>query len=444
MATASMAGAKLEIKDGASIDLGFRVQHWTLLTQADTDGDGKWDTTVNHRIRRGRLRLNGVVNEQVSAFLQTDVTGIAGTGYDARVIDAYVLFKANPWFQLYFGENMVPANRQNITSSGALLAIDRPGTTYKSLTWGGRSTYAFTNSTFGPSDSGLRGSVDVRDLGITVFGAGPINEKASFKYYAGTYNGVQAGLGSDNERFTARGQINFFDNESGYYNSACYLGKKKTVGIGASVDLQSEVGAVTKGTETDPQQVGFDYIALLCRRVRGVPAGRAHPDRGGRRGHPRSRRQDEERRGHRDLRAGRPARPEGLAALADVRDVLERCRRRRRKLQHDPRRPHALPLGAERQHQGRGRDLQLRYASDRRRRRQDDRGLRGERDPGSLYDLLIDVPRSRRGSTARARRTVLRRARPRFVAAFGNDPSGRATTANAEAPSHDRGRPPGP
>ncbi|MCA9726674.1 MAG: hypothetical protein KC729_03260 [Candidatus Eisenbacteria bacterium] len=259
MATASMAGAKLEIKDGASIDLGFRVQHWTLLTQADTDGDGKWDTTVNHRIRRGRLRLNGVVNEQVSAFLQTDVTGIAGTGYDARVIDAYVLFKANPWFQLYFGENMVPANRQNITSSGALLAIDRPGTTYKSLTWGGRSTYAFTNNTFGPSDSGLRGSVDVRDLGITVFGAGPINEKASFKYYAGTYNGVQAGLGSDNERFTARGQINFFDNESGYYNSACYLGKKKTVGIGASVDLQSEVGAVTKGTETDPQQVGFDY-----------------------------------------------------------------------------------------------------------------------------------------------------------------------------------------
>ena len=256
VASSSLAGAKLEIKDGAYIDLGFRVQHWSLFTQADTDGDGEWDNTINHRVRRGRLRVKGVVNDMVSAFIQTDVTG-TGVGFDARVIDAFIDVKADPWFHVIVGENMAPSNRQNLTSSGALLALDRPGTCYKSLTWGGRAVYRFTNSTYGGTDSGLRGAVGVRDQGVTFFGSGPVGENATFKYYAGAYNGVSAVGDSDTERIAARGQVNFFDAEPGYYNSATYLGKKKTVGIGASVDMQPEVIAYTN---EDGDTVEEDYM----------------------------------------------------------------------------------------------------------------------------------------------------------------------------------------
>jgi len=50
---------------------------------------------------------------------------------------------------------MAPAQRSNLTSSGGFLALDRPGITYRTLSWGARGKYAFTNTTFGDSNSKL-------------------------------------------------------------------------------------------------------------------------------------------------------------------------------------------------------------------------------------------------------------------------------------------------
>jgi ferredoxin len=45
----------------------------------------------------------------------------------------------------------------------------------------------------------------------------------------------------DDLRFTGRLELNLFEPETGYFHSATYLGKKKTVGLGASFDTQGNV-----------------------------------------------------------------------------------------------------------------------------------------------------------------------------------------------------------
>ena len=261
------AGAKLPIKDDAYIDLGFRLQHLTMLTQDDLDGDGKWDMMVHHRIRRARLRAKAVTNSWFSAFMQTEFAADGGsTGADMRIIDAFFTMQADPWAQFIVGENMAPSSRQNLTSSAALLAVDRPGVAYHSVNWGNRSQYRFNTATMKDSKAGpSSGDTPVRDVGITLFGAGKVGENASMKYYVGTYNGVVAS-GENSERITARAQLNLFDAEDGYYNSSTYLGKKKTVGIGAGVDMMPKISSFTDdhGTPTDPTDDTTDMVDYMC------------------------------------------------------------------------------------------------------------------------------------------------------------------------------------
>lgn len=245
------AGAKLKIDDESYIDLGARVQSIILQQEVDGDGDGSWDDDTDFKVRRARFRLNLVVNEMVSAFIQTDATDDSGgTGSDMRVIDSYVLLKYNNWLQLFSGQHMAPANRQALTSSGALMTGDRPGVTYKNLTWGLRSVDRFANGTISGTSAGLSGDNAVRDVGATVFGTGSFNDTTHLKYYAGMYDGIQDASNSDsnNLRFTARAQLNLFDAEPGYFNSSTYLGKKKTLGFGISYDTQDEIQ--DKGTST--------------------------------------------------------------------------------------------------------------------------------------------------------------------------------------------------
>ena len=77
---------------------------------------------------------------------------------------------------LFVGQHLVPSGRQNITSSGTLLALDRPGLIYKALTWGGRALSTFDTATYGDADSGIRGPAQVRDTGITLFGVNDFSD----------------------------------------------------------------------------------------------------------------------------------------------------------------------------------------------------------------------------------------------------------------------------
>jgi hypothetical protein len=254
------AGAKLKIDDESVIDLGFRVQALTILTDNDLDGDGSWDDDTDFRVRRARFRLKGTVNKYVSAFIQTESgSESGGSGTDMRIIDSWVSLKYNNWAQLFAGQHMSPASRQATTSSGGLMAIDRPGNNTKNLTWGARSLSRFSTTTVGETnDPVISGGNAVRDTGMTFFGTGSFSDTMHLKYYAGVYDGVQnATTDDDNLRTTVRAQMNFFDAEPGYFNLSTYLGKKKTIGIGISFDAQDEVQDATAGGAGD-----YEYYSL--------------------------------------------------------------------------------------------------------------------------------------------------------------------------------------
>lgn len=262
----SLGAATIPIGEDASATVGAILQPMFLVSEKDLDGDGTWESYEDFVLRRARLRLRVDYADWVSGFIQTDVGSTAdGPGQDARVIDAYVTLAPRKWAQLLIGEHMSPANRQNVTAASALMAIDRPGINYKTLTWGTRSMIRFSTATFEECDAGIRGDVDVRDTGATLFGTGSLRDGVHWKYFLGTYDGVQAD-GSDEGRYTGRVQLNLGDPEPGYFVQSTYLGTKKTLGVGASYDTQANVAEC-------PIKGEFDYSFYSMDIFGETPAG---------------------------------------------------------------------------------------------------------------------------------------------------------------------------
>ena len=222
------AGAKIKINDDATIDLGFRLQTLLITRSGDVNTEDEF------KVRRARFRLGSTITDKASIFLQTDVSGKS-----MNMIDAFITFKPSENFNIIVGENMVPASRQNLTSSAALMTMDRPGIAYKSLNWGGRALESFANTTIGDTKSGLGSKYAVRDGGATAFGKGNISNDTHYKYYLGLYNGAD-NAASDGYMYSGRFQVNFGDAESGYYNASTYLGKKKTYSLGVSYTAQAD------------------------------------------------------------------------------------------------------------------------------------------------------------------------------------------------------------
>lgn len=225
-ATTANAGAKIKINEDATINLGFRLQ--ALLIDRSDDGEDEF------KVRRARFRLGSTITDKASIFLQTDVSGKS-----MNMIDAFITFKPSKNLNIIVGENMVPASRQNLTSSSALMTIDRPSIAYKSLNWGGRALKSFSNSTISETKSGIGSKYAVRDGGATVFGKGDLSDSTHYKYYLGMYNGASEPA-AEGYLYAGRFQFNFGDAESGYYNASTYLGKKKTYSLGVSYTTQAD------------------------------------------------------------------------------------------------------------------------------------------------------------------------------------------------------------
>ena len=232
------AGVKItDEKSGTVVDLGGRLQYLTLFN------DGSYNNDVEYKVRRARIRLGITPHPWWKMFLQTEFSNDGvNSGGDVRMIDAFITFKPRDWFQLIGGERMAPASRQNLTSSGALMTVDRPGSNNYSLTWGLSGRTQFNNDWISSTRGGSVGDVSVRDLGVTLFGSTSTSENLHFKYYAGASDGSTART-SDEERFTLRAQVNYGDAEPGYFGLSTYLGKKQTLGFGAAYDTQSDFAA---------------------------------------------------------------------------------------------------------------------------------------------------------------------------------------------------------
>jgi hypothetical protein len=262
-ASSAHAGAKFKIGDDGELHLGMRVQAQYLITDDNIDGvsSNGFEDVDDFRIRRARFRLAANVTKWVSAFLQSD----SADGVDHKIIDAFVKLKLDPWFNVIMGENMhAGSSRQNLTSSGGLMAIDRPGLANKNLTWTLATRARFNGSGFnGPSALGSIKNA-VRDTGVVLFGSGAVGEGVGLRYWLGYADGVQApGTKDDDPRVGARVAVNFGDPEPGYYGLSTYLGKKQTISIGAFVDQQDNVGGsgAVPTSLYDYSSYGFDLFA---------------------------------------------------------------------------------------------------------------------------------------------------------------------------------------
>jgi hypothetical protein len=256
------AAIKFDLGDYSILKVGGRLQVETRAQKnALNSSNPVWvkDTLS----RRARLQIGYAYQDHFEAFMQTDL-GDNNPGRDMRIIDAWVAFHLDKMANIYAGLQMPPASRQCLTSSAALLAIDRPSLTYKNLSWGNTGQAAINSISF--NSAGINAPVAIRDEGITIFGADSYSSELHYKYYVGMYDGGKvASYSETGERYILRGQINILDPEPGYYNAAHYLGSKNTIAFGISTDKQINVtdasGSVYK-TNYDYSEIDV-FLELL-------------------------------------------------------------------------------------------------------------------------------------------------------------------------------------
>jgi hypothetical protein len=224
------------LPDDVKIDVGARMQ--MLFLQTDNDLISERDKR-DFMVRRARIRVKGQYSDWLKVAIQSEMSEEPkSSSADARIIDAYLHIDRSKETQFFLGQHLVPSLRQNITHAGSLLSIDRPSISSKSLTWGTKAKTRFSTQTMSNTNAGLKGTVGVRDIGITAFGHLSHSENTHFKYYIGSYDGAESAAA---ERYTARAQLNLGDAESSYYNASSYKGKKSTLAFGLSIDSQSSV-----------------------------------------------------------------------------------------------------------------------------------------------------------------------------------------------------------
>jgi len=252
-----LAGPTIKLDDEASLKFLLRVQTLYLNNDSEIIDDREKN---DFKVRRARVQFIGTVNPWLKTFLQTEYSEDPNaSGSDMRLIDARIQLKKSDEVQAYLGQYLVPSSRQNATLSDALMTIDYPGTSYKSLSWGNRVVGSFANRTINTTNSGLGGSVNVRDIGATFFGNKSLSDSLHLKYYLGAYDGAKSAAG---ERYTLRTTLNFGDPEAGYLYRSTYLGKKDTIAIGASYDIQSDVAKdMASGEDIDYGYYTLDLFA---------------------------------------------------------------------------------------------------------------------------------------------------------------------------------------
>jgi len=241
---------QVSIADNIDLSIFGRLQ--PVYYHTSTDEPVYADRDVNDfRLRRARLLVKGTMDGWASFVVQTGYSEEPESGSaGARIVDAYVHLAPSAAVQILAGEFLAPASRQNLTYAGTLMAFDNPGVTYKSLSWGGRALTRMSSQTIAATDSGLRGSVDVRDTGVLFFGNDGTQERGlHYKYYLGVFDGARS---ADSERISTRVQINLGDPEPAYYQKSTYYGGLDTVGLGLSVDTQTAVAQeLETGNEID-------------------------------------------------------------------------------------------------------------------------------------------------------------------------------------------------
>jgi hypothetical protein len=222
------ANAQLEIKspDGnSSIKFGLLGQ---FQAESLTTPDGN-DTAKDLYLRRFRIIMGGNIMEKLSFFAETDspnlgkvgnsATGTKGSS-DAYLQDAFITYNHSNGFKVDAGMLLLPVSHNAGQSAASLL-----GTDY------GPYTFLWSE----PTTSRVG-----RDYGMQARGYLADNH---FEYRLGVFQGVRGENSTNPYRIMARAVYYPFQHEPGFFYAGSYLGDKKVLGIGASMDYQDDYKA---------------------------------------------------------------------------------------------------------------------------------------------------------------------------------------------------------
>lgn len=226
------AGGKVTIDETKWISLGVGLRTSFSAVENAAPSGGDWSTDFN--LDNGRIYINGQVHKYVKFEFNTECVFCGNSSLqDFIILDGIVKFDLAPYFNVWGGRLLVPAERQEMNGPFYSAIYD-----------------AFTTPFF-PADFsthyGVGGAgVYERSNGFNIWGAaGP---EGAFQYVAGVFTGLQSGSGTGpNQRdyplLGARIAYNFLNVEKnpGYYTSGEYFGTAGNIlTVGAAFQYQED------------------------------------------------------------------------------------------------------------------------------------------------------------------------------------------------------------
>ena len=248
----SQAGATFKIDDTkwVSIGAGLRTS-FTAQESAAGRNANKWSNDFN--LDNIRLYLNGQIHKYFKIEFNTDCQ-TCGNGGEVRVLDAIAKGEFDPWFNVWVGRMLVPAERREMNGPfySAVYNIFGAGTPFEPADF---------NLTI--QNNGTSAGSFGRDDGATIWGAA---FDGRFQYALGFFRGLRGGANADdNILFAQRFAYNFWEVEKnpGYYTSGTYYGKGGDILTLAVANQYQEEGA---GTIDDPGSFRGTTFDLLLEK----------------------------------------------------------------------------------------------------------------------------------------------------------------------------------
>ncbi len=209
------AGGKIAIDETKWVSLGAGGR-FSFAAKEDSSPNGD-DWSKDFNVDNTRIYIAGQIHKYFKIEVNTECVFCGNSSLEEfALLDAIGKIELTPWFNIWGGRVLVPAERREM--NGPFYA----------------NTYDSFKTPFYPSDFSVdfgNGGAGVygRDQGVNVWGA--IAPKGAFQYVFGVFQGLQSSSTSgpnqdDNPLFAFRLAYNFLEVEQnpGYYTSGTYYG----------------------------------------------------------------------------------------------------------------------------------------------------------------------------------------------------------------------------
>lgn len=245
------AGGKIAIDDTKWVSIGAGGR-FSFAAKEDSSPNGN-DWSKDFDVNNTRLYINGQIHKYLKIEVNTDCVFCGNSNLEEfALLDAIAKVELTPWFNIWAGRLLVPAERQELNGP------------FYSSTFDPYKTPFFPSdfsTTFGNGGAG----VYARDQGANIWGA--VAPGGALQYVFGVFQGLQSSSTSgpnqdDNPLFAGRIAYNFLTVEQnpGYYTSGTYYGTGGDILTLAGVVQYQEDGSGSKDNPGDFLGLASDLI----------------------------------------------------------------------------------------------------------------------------------------------------------------------------------------